>query len=210
MVQLPPGRLTQWIVGVTAAVWAVLALAGWSDQAAVMGGFIPARFAGLIRLADGVPMWLTPFTATLLHANLLHLGFNMLMLLFCGRFVESAIGPLMLALLYILGAFASAFAQYLPEPASVVPMIGASGAISAIVGAYAVLFSQQKVKAIGPFSPFVVRVVWLAAAWIVVQILMGLATFGTMTRVAIAAHIGGFLAGLVLARPMLLWRYRSA
>lgn len=208
--QVPPGRLTQWIVGVTAAVWALLALAGWSDQAAIMGGFIPARFVGLITLADGVPLWLTPLSATLLHANLLHLGFNMLMLFFCGRFVESAIGPAMLALLYVIGAFAAAFAQYLPDPTSIVPMIGASGAISAVVGAYAVLFSQQKVRAIGPFSPFVVRIAWLAAAWIVVQALMGLATFGTVTRVAIAAHIGGFLAGLVAARPMLLWRYRAA
>lgn len=208
--QVPPGRLTQWIVGVTAAVWALLALAGWSDQAAIMGGFIPARFVGLITLTDGVPLWLTPLSATLLHANLLHLGFNMLMLFFCGRFVESAIGPAMLALLYVIGAFAAAFAQYLPDPTSIVPMIGASGAISAVVGAYAVLFSQQKVRAIGPFSPFVVRIAWLAAAWIVVQALMGLATFGTVTRVAIAAHIGGFLAGLVAARPMLLWRYRAA
>lgn len=208
--QVPPGRLTQWIVGVTAAVWALLALAGWSDQAAVLGGFIPARMVGLIKLTGGVPLWLTPLSATLLHANLLHLGFNMLMLFFCGRFVESAIGPVMLMLLYVVGAFAAAFAQYLPEPTSIVPMIGASGAISAVVGAYAVLFSQQKVRPIGPFSPFVVRVAWLAAAWIVVQALMGLATFGTVTRVAIAAHIGGFIAGLLVARPMLLWRYRAA
>ena len=89
-------------------------------------------------------------------------------------------------------------------------MIGASGAISAVVGAYAVFFSQQKVRAIGPFSPLVVRIAWLAAAWIFVQALIELATFGSPTRIAIAAHIGGFVTGLILARPMLLWRYRRA
>jgi len=207
---LPPGRLTGWLVGVTSAIWAVLALSGWLDHAAGAGGFIPARLSGMLNVAGALPVVLTPLTATLIHANLLHLGFNMLMLMFCGRFVESAIGPSLSFLLYVAGAYGAAFAQYLVDPGSVAPMIGASGAISAVVGAYAAMFSQQKVRAIGPFSPFVVRVAWLAAAWIAVQSLMGLATFGTMTRIAIAAHIGGFLTGLVLARPLLMVRYRSA
>lgn len=206
---LPPGRLTQWIVGVTAGVWALLAVFGLLDYAAIVGGFIAARLSG-VALEGALPAVLTPLSATLIHADLLHLGFNMLMLFFCGRFVESGIGPRLFALLYVIGAFAAAVAQYFADPLSPVPMIGASGAISAVVGAYAVLFSQQKVRAIGPFSPLVVRIAWLAAAWIFVQTLIGLATFGTMTRIAIAAHIGGFIAGLLLARPLLLWRYKSA
>jgi membrane associated rhomboid family serine protease len=207
---LPPGRLTGWIVGFTSIVWMLLTLGGAIPYASVIAGFIPARLSGLMIIDGGLPVLLTPLTAALVHADLLHLGFNMLMLFFCGKFVESAIGPRLMLLLYVLGAFAAAFAQYLVDPNSAVPMIGASGAISAIVGSYAVLFSNQKVRAIGPFSPFVVRIAWLAAAWIAIQSLMGLATFGTMTRIAIAAHIGGFLAGLVLARPLLLLRYRSA
>lgn len=208
--ELPDTRLTPWIIGVTAGVWIFLTLAGWNEIAAVAGGFIPARLSGAVVLDGAVPALLTPLTATLLHADVIHLAFNMLMLGFCGRFVESAVGSKLLLALYVAGALAAAFAQYLFSPMSQIPMIGASGAISAVVGSYAMVFSQQKVRAIGPFSPLVVRIVWLALAWMFVQSLIGLATYGSFTRVAIAAHVGGFVAGLVLARPLLLWRYRSA
>lgn len=207
---LPDTRLTPWIIGVTAAVFLFLTLAGWNDIAAVAAGFIPARLSGAVVLEGAVPALLTPFTSTLLHVDVIHLAFNMLMLGFCGRFVESAIGSRLLLALYVAGALAAALAQFLAEPMSQVPMVGASGAISAVVGSYAMVFSTQKVRAIGPFSPLVVRIAWLAAAWIVVQALLGLVTFGSFNRIAIAAHIGGFLAGLVLARPLLLLRYRRA
>src|SRR3546814_8773469 len=72
------------------------------------------------------------------------------------------------------------------------------------------LFSEQKVRDIGPIPGTVVRVVWLAAAWIVVQLLIGLAGLGGGPHIAIAAHIAGFLVGLALTRPLLLWRYRGA
>lgn len=209
-VKLPPGPVTLAIVIGTALVWVLLWLSGWLGPATMLGGFIPARVFGSLVLPGAVPVWLTPLTATLLHADLLHIGFNMFMLIFCGRFVESAIGGAQLVALYAIGAFAAALAQFAIGPASQVPMIGASGAISAVVGAYAVLFGQQKVRAIGPFSPFMVRIAWLAAAWIAVQSLIELASFGTPARIAVAAHVGGFIAGLLLARPLLLFRYRSA
>lgn len=201
--------MTQAIAAGTAIMFFVLWIAGWLDIASLRAGFIPARASGLADIAGGVPAWLTPLSATLLHGGWLHLAFNLLMFVFCGRFVENVIGGPASAVLYVVGAYAAALAQFAVGPASTIPMIGASGAISATVGAYAVFFSRSKVKGIGPFSPFVVRVVWLAAGWVFLQSLIGLAAVAG-GQVAIAAHIGGFISGLALARPLLMWRYRSA
>ena len=86
------------------------------------------------------------------------------------------------------------------------------GAISALLGTYAMIFSQRGVKAFGPVPAYFVRMAWLAAAWVGLQLLIGFAggydsLFGS---VAIGAHIGGFLAGLLLARPLLAHRFRRA
>lgn len=206
---LPAGRLTNILAIVTAAIWLALDLSGWLDWASVAAGFIPARVAGPA-LDGAVPVVLTPLSAALVHANLAHIGFNMLMLLYCGRHTEYALGPVGFAWLYIIGAYASAGAQYLVDPGSMVPMVGASGAISAVIGAYALLFGQKRARAIGPIPAIVVHILWLAAAWVGVQLLFGIAMADAGMAIAVAAHVGGFIAGLLLARPLLLWRYRSA
>ena len=209
--QLPPPRATVWLVAATAAVHLVVSLSRATDYAALMGGFVAARFVGAQWLPFAVLAILTPLTATLVHANLLHIAFNMLMLGFCGRFVEAALGPRGLLLLYGVGAYGAALVQFIAGPTSLVPMIGASGAVSAVVGAYALLYGKQRTIGWGPIPARALHVLWLAAAWIGLQLLVGLATVpGTSGTVAIAAHIGGFLTGLALARPLLLWRYRSA
>lgn len=186
--------------------------------AATLGaGAIPARLAGASLPADigfVVPAWLTPLSCTLLHAGVAHLVLNLVMLAYCGAQVERAVGWNGVAILYVVGAYAAAAGQWLLAPASPVPMIGASGAISAVVAAYALLFGQREVKALGPVPGGVVHILWLAAAWIGIQLLVGLAGAGLPgtggAPVAIGAHIGGFIAGLALARPLLLWRYRHA
>ena len=175
-------------------------------------GFIPARLGGESLPAGlplAVPALVTPLSATLVHGDVMHLLFNLLMLGFCGRLLERAIGGLGIAMLYTLGAYAAALAQWALDPASAVPMIGASGAISAIVGAYALLYGERRAKAIGPVPADAVHIAWLAAGWIGMQLLIGAAGMDGVT-VAIGAHIGGFIAGLLLARPLLLWRYRDA
>ncbi len=209
--QLPPPRATVWLVAATVAIHLMIALTRATDYAALMGGFVAARFVGVQWLPFAMPAILTPLTATLVHANVLHVAFNMLMLGFCGRFVEAALGPRGLLLLYGLGAYGAALAQFLAGPSSPVPMIGASGAVSAVVGAYALLYGKQRTQGWGPIPARALHVLWLAAAWIGLQLLVGLATLpGVSGTVAVAAHIGGFLAGLALARPLLLWRYRAA
>jgi membrane associated rhomboid family serine protease len=200
--------VTAALAAVTLIVSAMLLIVGWDVQATMLGGFIPARVAGT-DIPDALPVLLTPLSATLVHGGIMHLLFNLVMLGFCGRLLERAIGGGPIVLLYGVGAYAAAAVQWSLDPASITPTIGASGAISAIVGAYALLFGERRAKRIGPISADVVHIAWLAAAWIGMQVLIGAAGMGG-TTVAIGAHIGGFVAGLVLARPMLLWRYRDA
>jgi membrane associated rhomboid family serine protease len=208
--RLPPARATVALGGLTVGAFALLNLAGLQDRANILGAFIPARASGLVGLRDAVPVWLTPLTACLLHGGLLHLGFNMLMLGFCGRFVEAAVGARGVIVLYVVGAYLAAAGQYLLGPSEMSPMIGASGAISALLGAYALLYGQRRAATRNPRLSGILNVTWLAVAWIGLQLLVGLAMSGPNGGIAIGAHIGGFIAGLALARPLLLWRYRTA
>jgi len=214
---------TNGIALVTFLAYLVATLPGWNDMLAYAAGFIPARVAepGLLDHAGfavpAVPVFLTPLTATLLHGNWLHLGFNLLILLFCGRQVEWVTGGRLLLLLYGIGAYAAAAGQWLLGPDLIVPMVGASGAISAVIGAYALLFSSRKVRSWGPFSAGVVRMAWLGAGWVFLQFLIGVATglgdnaLGTgNSGVAIGAHIGGFIAGMLMTRPLLRMRFDKA
>jgi membrane associated rhomboid family serine protease len=217
--KIPPGRMTNILAGLTFASFLLLLLTGQLDRASVAGGFVAARVTGAaVLLPDiwGVPIWLTPLTATLIHANWLHIGFNMLILVYCGRFVEQVIGPWLLLLLYVVGAYAAAAVQFAFDPGSLVPMVGASGAISAIFAIYALLYAKRDVHAIGPIPAGLVRVVWLALGWTALNLLVGFVSFdgGTglrsmLSRIAIGAHIGGFIAGLLLTRPILHWRFRK-
>jgi len=206
---LPPPRATILIAGITTASYVLLSLSGLADAADVYGGFIPARLSG-IPVVGALPVALTPLSATLLHGGVLHLAFNLLMLVFCGKMVEAALGPWGLVVLYVVGAYAAAAAQFLAGPLDLSPMIGASGAISAIFGGYALLFSQPRLFVEHPLAARIVNVCWLAAAWIALQYMMGLATAGSGMIIATAAHVGGFFIGLLLAKPLLLARYRRA
>lgn len=194
-------------------VSALITLTGSENVAAVSGGFVPGVLTGQVVAGPGVtllPGWITPLTATLIHGGWLHLGFNLLMLIFCGAAVERALGWRLLVLLYIVGAYAAAAGQVALDWAGNVPTIGASGAISALVAAYALLYAERPVPALGPIPSRAVRIAWLAAGWVGVQALIGFASANSGVSIAIGAHIGGFLAGLALTRPLLLWRYRSA
>ncbi|MEC3910881.1 rhomboid family intramembrane serine protease [Sphingobium sp. CR2-8] len=212
--KLPAGRLTNGIAAITFAAFLLTFLTGQVDNAAIIGGFIPARLddPALLEGMAAVPSWLTPLSCTFIHAGWMHIGFNMLMLLFCGRQVEHVLGWGGTLALYIVGAYGACLAQWALDPGSTNPMVGASGAISAIIAPYALLYSQQQVRAIGPLSSNVVRLLWLAGAWIAVQLMIGLASGAGMAelgQIAIAAHIGGFLVGLALTRPLLRWRFRK-
>ncbi|MGF1549831.1 MAG: rhomboid family intramembrane serine protease [Sphingomonadaceae bacterium] len=199
-------RVTLAIAIVTAAAWLLVDLAGALGQLAVWAGFIPARADPYVDDGGLLPFILTPLGATLLHANIVHLGFNMLLLVYCGRAVENLLGPLALALLYVVGAYVAALGHYLTQPESGMPVIGASGAVSAVIGAYAMLFGENKVRVEHPGLALALHAMWLAAAWVALQLLVGIAFNTTGARIAIWAHIGGFFVGVALARPLLRMR----
>jgi len=223
-VKFPNGKATNWIAGVTAALSLPIILVGKVDEVAIGAGFIPARIIGSFP-ADIVPFpmvpaWLTPFTSALVHADFLHLGFNMIMLLVTGRFVEQVIGGRLLVALYVLGAIGAAAAEFAWNPNGISPVIGASGAASALIATYAMLYGQRTARRIGPIPAGLVQVVWLLAGWTAINILMGFAGIAAFTgetdssvsigRIAVAAHIGGFIVGLIATRPMLWLRFRKA
>jgi membrane associated rhomboid family serine protease len=200
-----PLRTTAAISAITAIAFLLQDFAG--PHVILQAGFIPVRLTAAYPFT-AVPFALTPLTATLLHGGWAHLGFNLLMLIYCGRQVESVLGGLRLLILYVLGAYGAALGQYLYDPGASAPMIGASGAISAVIGTYALMFGRNQVKRIGPVPALAVRALWLAAAWLVLQWGVGFISGGTGTPIAVAAHVGGFLTGLVLMYPLLEWRYR--
>ena len=205
-----PRTATVAITALTVFFWLVAITISTADQAAAVLGFIPARFSGLITVSPAVPTFLTPLTATLAHANAMHIGFNMLIFVWCGTAVERVLGKVGLVLLYLVGAYASALAQWAVAPTSIVQMIGASGAVSAVIGAYALSFGRAKRVTNNFHLNRWINVVWLMVAWVVLQAMMGWLANSQGYALAIAAHIGGFAAGLLLQRPLLLFHYRKA
>ena len=205
-----PRTATNIIVAFTAIAWIVAAVLGLNERAAYVLGFVPARFSGFVLPFAAAPAWLTPLTATLVHSNLIHLGFNLLILLWCGTQVERVLGATGLIVLYVAGAYAATAAQWGVDPLASVPMIGASGAISAVMGAFALSFGRAK-----PFTSNLmvnrwINVAWLLVAWTVLQAMMGWLGNQQGYLLATPAHVGGFAAGLLLQRPLLLWHYRKA
>jgi membrane associated rhomboid family serine protease len=205
-----PRTATNIIVAVTAMAWVIAVVLGKSNQAAYSLGFLPIRVSVPALPFPAVPVFLTPLTATLVHASLVHLGFNMLILLWCGSQVERVLGWAGTIVLYVIGAYAAAAAQWGLDPLASVPVIGASGAISAVVGAYALSFGRAKAFTNNLRVNRWINVVWLLVAWAVLQAMMGWLGNQQGYLLATPAHVGGFAAGLLLQRPLLLWRFRKA
>jgi membrane associated rhomboid family serine protease len=132
------------ISALTALAWLIAAVTLSSDEAALALGFIPARIGGPPVPWAALPIFLTPLSATLVHAGLIHLGFNLLVFIWCGQAVERVLGKTGLIVLYVIGAYAAAAGQWAADPVSVVPMVGASGAISAVIGAFSLSFGRPK------------------------------------------------------------------
>lgn len=166
---------------------------------------IPAE---LVRNLNSPSELLTVFTAMFMHGGLLHLGGNMVYLWVFGDNVEDAMGHVGYLIFYLLCGIAATVAQVVVTPNSLVPNVGASGAIAGILGAYLVLFPHSGVRTIVLLGPFIllptIGAVFLIGFWALLQFLSGFASFGMVSEgggIAYFAHIGGFIAGLILARP---------
>lgn len=184
------------------------------QQAIVFGlGFIPAvLFTGkeLPPELYVVPSGMTLVTSMFLHGGWMHLIGNMLFLWIFGNNVEDAMGHVRFVLFYLACGLAAAMAQGLPNPESVVPMIGASGAISGVLGAYLLLHPHARVMVVIPLG-FFLHAVYLPAVvvlglWFAIQILSSLNVGAEQGGVAWFAHIGGFVAGMALIP---FFRYRN-
>ncbi len=165
-------------------------------------GLIPLEISGGdLLVPHPVPLYATVFTSMFVHGGLFHLGGNMLYLWIFGDNVEDRIGRLKFLVFYLLSGLAAAATQIWTDPASKIPMVGASGAISGVLGAYLFLFPHARVLTLIPLG-FFYRLVEVPALivlgfWIIVQVLNGVGTLGVQVGgVAWFAHIGGFVAGL--------------
>lgn len=177
------------------------------ERAVYALGFIPATLFTEVRLPPEVALVspeMTLITSMFLHGGWMHLLGNMLYLWIFGNNIEEATGgPVRFLLFYLLCGLAAALAQGFAAPTSVVPMVGASGAISGVLGAYLLLFPHARVLALVPIVFFLhfaqVPAILVLGLWFVLQLLY--ASFdsgGQGGGVAWWAHIGGFVAGMVL------------
>ena len=178
-------------------------------------GAVPCRVTGFCPADDGPAPLLTLLTSMFLHGGLFHVGGNMLYLWIFGDNIEDSLGHFRFLVLYVMAGIGAAAAQIVMSPESRIPMVGASGAISGVLGAYLFLFPHASVLTlitIGFFIRFVrVPAVIVLGFWIVVQILNGLISFGAGGEeggVAWFAHIGGFVAGVALLFLLRRWGSR--
>ena len=156
-----------------------------------------------------VPFWSTLFTSMFMHGGIAHIGGNMLYLWIFGDNVEDAMGRVRFLLFYLLCGVAAALAQVLVDPDSTIPSLGASGAISGVLGAYIVLYPHQRVRVFLLRTITEMPAIFVLGLWILLQFVNG---WGQISRteteetggVAYAAHVGGFLAGMLL-----VWFFRA-
>jgi membrane associated rhomboid family serine protease len=160
------------------------------------------------------PIWLTLLTSMFMHGGWLHIGGNMLFLFIFGDNIEKAYGHVKYVIFYLVCGIIAGLAHVLSQPDSIIPSLGASGAISGVMAGYLVLFPTNRVKvllALGVvlLRPIMVPAVVMIGVWALLQFVNGIGSIAVTDQtsgVAYWAHIGGFVAGLVitfLARPFL-------
>ncbi|UCC73406.1 MAG: rhomboid family intramembrane serine protease [Gemmatimonadota bacterium] len=205
------------------AVWVFVQGMGSDLQPSVCHyGLIPVELTGRVLQGPSVcPLggltWGSVFTSMFMHGSWIHLGANMMFMWVFGNNIEDSMGHLRFVLFYLLCGLAAAGAHVGFNASSGLPTVGASGAISGILGAYIVLYPQVRVHVyFPPFWILPMRAYVVLGYWIVIQILMGLAERGgggAAGGVAVWAHIGGFFAGLILVkffeRPQLVGAKRE-
>lgn len=156
--------------------------------------------------ATPLPVYFNFLSSMFMHGDIMHIFGNMMFLFIFGDNLENLLGHLRYAAFYIVCGFAAAFAQIFMDSGSIIPMLGASGAISGVLGGYILLFPQRQIRAI-IFSFLTTVPAFVALGiWIAYQLITGYLTPAGTGGVAYAAHIGGFVAGLALVKVFALGR----
>jgi membrane associated rhomboid family serine protease len=225
------------LVALNAAAWVLLQGAGadpWLPRSVCAMGFIPGEFFGLVpdglrsplgpgffcELHPASPNRLSPLSSMFLHGGWFHLLGNMWFLWVFGNNVEDAMGRARFAVFYLMCGLAAAMAQALVHPASAVPMVGASGAIGGVMGAYASLYPRAHVEMLIVLGFYVTKAAVPALVvlgyWFLLQLLGGVPALQGETGggVAFWAHVGGFGSGWLLSfafrNPVLVEAHRRA
>jgi len=156
--------------------------------------------------ATPLPVYFNFLSSMFMHGGIAHIFGNMLFLWVFGDNLENLLGHIRFAAFYILCGLAAAFAQIVMDSGSVIPMLGASGAISGVLGGYVLLFPQRQVRAL--IFNFLTTVPAFVAIgiWVLYQLILGYMTPPGTGGVAYAAHIGGFVAGIVLVKLFAMGR----
>lgn len=178
-------------------------------------GMIPAELLGLApRIHSSLPPALTLLTSQFVHGGFLHIGGNMLYLWIFGNNIEDVLGRFRFLLFYLVCGVIAGASHMILDPHSAVPMIGASGAIAGVLGAYLITFPGTRVLVLVFLLFFVttvrIQAFWVLGFWFVMQLFYATSSVGGgAENVAYVAHVGGFLAGIWLVRrlrPGLKWR----
>jgi membrane associated rhomboid family serine protease len=224
---LHPAIVTHVIVGLCAAVWLLVQGAGFNMGMLIESvcnlGMVPGEITGGAPLGSGIQIapgvacivddesinLFTPLTSMFLHGSWGHILGNMVFLWVFGNNVEDSMGHGRFAVFYLVCGLAAAAAHVMLDPASPVPTVGASGAISGVMGAYLLLYPRARVSMLFIFV-IIIRIIpvqaWLVLIWwFVLQLITGLPQLTRVSPevsggVAVWAHIGGFVAGLVLIK----------
>jgi membrane associated rhomboid family serine protease len=195
-----PSRTTPYvtyvIIGLNVLVFLYeLSLGDLADRFVFYFGLIPARFA-----------WENVFTSMFVHGGFLHVGGNMLYLWIFGDNVEDRMGHGRYLVFYLLCGVAAAFAQTVLNPDSRVPMVGASGAIAGVMGAYFILYPRSRIVTLLPLFIFVqlveIPAIFFLGIWFLMQFLSGVGSIATSAvrepggGIAFWAHVAGFITGV--------------
>ena len=194
------------LIAVNVIVYLMMALAGPATQEAIVARFamVPAHFADGVTLAE----ILTIFTSMFMHAGLAHIGGNMIYLWIFGDNVEDRLGHIQYLIFYVVGGVVASLTHLVTNWGSEIPTVGASGAIAAVLGAYLVLFPASGIATWVPVGHFyrltVVPAAIVLGFWFVYQLFEGMMSFGgaDVGGVAFWAHVGGFVAGIVMVKLM--------
>src|SRR5438034_7215969 len=168
-------------------------------------GVVPHEYIAARDLPPTIPLpfWATLFTSMFIHGGWMHLGGNMLYLWIFGDNLEDALGHARFLLFYLACGVAAGLAHILFSGASNVPTVGASGAISGVLGGYLVLFPQNRVRVLTRAGVVAMPAIAVLGFWILIQLINGVGSLAVTTDnggVAYMAHVGGFVAGLVLVK----------
>jgi membrane associated rhomboid family serine protease len=216
---LRPPIVTWALIAANVAVWVLVQGMGGSpalERSICDLGLIPGEFLGNVAAGTRVqlgpndacvlgdsPSWFTPVSSMFMHGGWMHIIGNMWFLHIFGNNVEDSMGRARYLVFYLLCGIAAAMAQTFFDPNGTIPMVGASGAIGGVMGAYVVLYPRVQIHMLVPIFVILTRIVvpafFMLGYWFVIQIVSGWASFGNRGGgTAFWAHVGGFLAGVLL------------